>query len=54
VKYVNQEDADHLIKAIQKYYPMTVDTEATKYIGDYLIMSESYLIVTSQTSWERI
>jgi hypothetical protein len=33
VKYVNQEDADHLIKAIQKYYPMTVDTAATKYIG---------------------
>ena len=33
VKYVNQEDADHLINAIKKYYPMTVDTEATKYIG---------------------
>ncbi len=33
VKYVNQEDADHLIKAIQKHYPMTVDTAATKYIG---------------------
>jgi len=30
---VNQEDADHLINAIKKYYPMTVDTEATQYIG---------------------
>ena len=33
VKYVNQEDADHLINAIRKYYPLTVDKEATKYIG---------------------
>jgi hypothetical protein len=33
VKHVNQEDADHLINAIRKYYPMTVDKEATKYIG---------------------
>jgi hypothetical protein len=33
VKYLNQEDADHLINAIRKYYPMTVDKEATKYIG---------------------
>ncbi len=33
VKYVNQEDADHLIKVIAKHYPMTVDKEATKYIG---------------------
>jgi hypothetical protein len=33
VKCVNQEDADHLINAIRMYYPMTVDKEATKYIG---------------------
>ncbi len=33
VKYINQEDADHLINAIRKYYPMTVDNEAMKYIG---------------------
>ncbi len=33
VKYVNKEDAEHLINAIKKYYPMTVDKEATKYIG---------------------
>jgi hypothetical protein len=33
VKYVNREDADNLINTIKKYYPMTVDEEATKYIG---------------------
>jgi hypothetical protein len=33
VKYVKREDADHLIDTIKKYYPMTVDKEATKYIG---------------------
>ena len=33
VKYVLQEDADHLISTIKKYYPMTVDWQATKYIG---------------------
>jgi hypothetical protein len=33
VKYVNNEDAEHLINAIKKYYPMMVDKEATKYIG---------------------
>jgi hypothetical protein len=33
VKYVNKEDAEHLINAINKYYPRTVDKEATKYIG---------------------
>jgi hypothetical protein len=33
MKYVNQEDANHLINAIGKYYLMTVDEEATKYIG---------------------
>jgi hypothetical protein len=32
-KYMNQEDANHLMHAIGKYYPMTVDKEATKYIG---------------------
>ncbi len=31
VKYVNDEDAEHLINAIKKYYPMKVDKEATKY-----------------------
>jgi hypothetical protein len=40
-KYINRADADHLISTIRKYYPMTVDEEATKYIGltikwDYL------------------
>ena len=33
VKYVNRADVDHLINTIRKYYPMTVDKEATKYIG---------------------
>jgi hypothetical protein len=33
VKYVNRADADHLINAIRKYYPMTVDEEAERYIG---------------------
>jgi hypothetical protein len=33
VKYVNNEDAEHLINAIKKYCPMMVDKEATKYIG---------------------
>ena len=33
VKYVNRVDADHLINTIRKYYLMTVDEEATKYIG---------------------
>jgi hypothetical protein len=33
VKYINKEDAEHLINAIKKYHPMTVDKEATKYIG---------------------
>ncbi len=33
VKYVNEEDAEHLIDAITKYYPMTVDKEGTKYNG---------------------
>jgi hypothetical protein len=30
VKYVSNEDAEHLINKIKKYYPMTVDKEATK------------------------
>jgi hypothetical protein len=33
VKYIRQEDADHLINANKKFYPMTVDWQATKYIG---------------------
>ena len=33
IKYVRQEDADHLVNAIKRYYPITIDTDATKYIG---------------------
>jgi hypothetical protein len=33
IKYVNREDADHLVDTIRKYYPITVDEDATKYIG---------------------
>ena len=33
MKYINRTDADHLINTIRKYYPMTVDEDATKYIG---------------------
>jgi hypothetical protein len=33
VKYITIEDTEHLINVIKKYYPMTVDKEATKYIG---------------------
>jgi hypothetical protein len=33
VKYVNRVDADHLINTIRKYYLMTVDKDAMKYIG---------------------
>jgi hypothetical protein len=33
VKYVNKEDTEYFINAIKKYYPMTVDRDATKYIG---------------------
>ena len=33
IKYVKRENADHLINTIRKYYPMTVDKNATKYIG---------------------
>jgi hypothetical protein len=33
VKYVNEEDTEHLINTIKKYYPMTVDRDATKFIG---------------------
>ncbi len=41
IKYTKKEDAQHLIDAIQKDYNITVDWEATKYIGltvewDYL------------------
>jgi hypothetical protein len=32
VKYVNEEDTEHLINVIKKYYLMTVDRDATKYI----------------------
>ncbi len=33
IKYVRQEDANHLINAIKTYYICTVNEEATKYIG---------------------
>ncbi len=33
VKYVYRANADHLVNTIQQYYPMTVDEDATKYIG---------------------
>ncbi len=33
VKFVNQEDTDHLINAIKKYYPITVDKDVKIYIG---------------------
>jgi hypothetical protein len=32
IKYVRQEDADHLINAIKTYYKCTVNEEAAKYI----------------------
>jgi hypothetical protein len=33
VKYTKKEDAQHLIDAIQKNYTITIDWDATKYIG---------------------
>ena len=33
IKYVNREDADHLLTALQKDYTISTDWEATKYIG---------------------
>jgi hypothetical protein len=33
IKYTKKEDAQHLIEAIQKDYRITVDWDATKYIG---------------------
>ena len=33
VKYVKEEDAEHLINTIKKYYPLKIDKKATKYIG---------------------
>ncbi len=33
IKYTRKEDAQHLIEAIQKDYNITVDWDATKYIG---------------------
>jgi hypothetical protein len=33
IKYTKQEDAEHLINAIQKDYNITIDWDATKYIG---------------------
>ncbi|MBM5801495.1 MAG: hypothetical protein FJ077_11840 [Cyanobacteria bacterium K_DeepCast_35m_m2_023] len=33
IKYVKKEDADHLLTALQKDYTISIDWEATKYIG---------------------
>ncbi len=33
VKYTREEDANQLVKALKKYYNITIDKEATKYIG---------------------
>jgi hypothetical protein len=33
IKYTKKEDAQHLIDAIQKDYTITIDWDATKYIG---------------------
>ncbi len=33
IKIMSELNADHLIKALRKYYQITVDKEATKYIG---------------------
>jgi hypothetical protein len=45
VKYANKKDTEHLTNAIKKYYLMTVDRDATKYIGltikwDYINQKE--------------
>jgi hypothetical protein len=33
IKYINEVDATHLIEALKREYTITVDNEATKYIG---------------------
>ena len=33
IKYTNLDDAKHLIDALKKYYVITIDWNATKYIG---------------------
>jgi hypothetical protein len=33
IKYTKKEDAQHLMNAIQKDYRITIDWDATKYIG---------------------
>jgi hypothetical protein len=33
IKIMSEHNADHLIKALRKYYQITVDKEATTYIG---------------------
>ncbi len=33
IKYTNKADATHLIEAIKRDYTITVNREATKYIG---------------------
>jgi hypothetical protein len=33
IKYINEADATHLIEALKREYTITVDKEATKYIG---------------------
>jgi hypothetical protein len=46
VKDVNQDDTDHMV--ITKHYPMTVDKDATKYIG--LTITWDYEKRTAQIS----
>ncbi len=33
IKYINEADATHSIEALKREYTITVDKEATKYIG---------------------
>jgi hypothetical protein len=33
VKYTNEQDAEHLISMLKQDYDVTIDQEATKYIG---------------------
>ncbi len=33
VKYINEQDAEHLISTLKQDYNITIDQDATKYIG---------------------
>jgi hypothetical protein len=33
IKIMSENDADHIINALKKYYTITVDKDAEKYIG---------------------